>query len=56
MKLEFSLQIFEKHSNIKFDENSFSGSQVVPLGRTDRQTAEKAVIVAFRGFASVPKN
>ena len=42
MKLNFSLQIFEKPSNIKFHENPFSGSRVVPCGQTngraDRQT------------------
>jgi len=38
MKLEFSRQIFEKYSNIKFHENSSSGSRVVPRGRTDRRT------------------
>jgi len=30
--------IFEKYSNIKFHENLFCGSQVVPIGWTDRQT------------------
>jgi hypothetical protein len=38
MTLEFSRQIFEKYSNIKFHENPFNGSRVVPCGRTDRQT------------------
>jgi len=38
MKLEFSWQIFEKYSNIKFHENPFSGSQVIPRGRTEGQT------------------
>jgi len=37
-KLEFSRQIFEKCSNIKFSENPFSGSRVVPCGETDGQT------------------
>jgi hypothetical protein len=36
MELEFSRQIFEKSSNIKFHKNSFIGSRVVPCGRTDR--------------------
>jgi hypothetical protein len=37
MKLEFSQQIFEKSSNIKFDENKSSGSRVFfnVVGRTD---------------------
>jgi len=30
--------IFEKYSNIKFHENLFSESQVVPCGWIDRQT------------------
>jgi hypothetical protein len=39
MKLEFSRQIFEKYSNIKFHENSSSGTGMIKL------------IVAFRNFA-----
>jgi len=35
MKLEFSPQIFEKSSNIKFQENPSSGSRDFPRGRTD---------------------
>jgi hypothetical protein len=35
MKLEFSLQIFEKFSYIKFNENSSSGSRVVPCGQIE---------------------
>jgi hypothetical protein len=35
MKLEFSGQIFEKYLDIKFHENSYSGSQFGPYGRTD---------------------
>jgi len=33
-KLEFSGQIFEKYSNIKFHENPLSGSRVAPFGWT----------------------
>ena len=33
IKLEFSQQIVEKRSNIKFHQNPFSGSRVVPLGQ-----------------------
>jgi hypothetical protein len=51
MKLEFSRQIFEKYSNIKFRENPFSGNRVVPCGRTDMTK----VIVAFRNFAKAAK-
>jgi hypothetical protein len=32
MKIEFSGQIFEKYSDIKFDENPTSGSGVVLCG------------------------
>lgn len=35
---EFSGQILEKDSNIKFHENPFSGSRSVYCGRTDGQT------------------
>jgi len=52
MKLEFSRQIFEKYSNIIFQENlepSFSM-------RTERRRADMMnLIVAFRNFANAPK-
>jgi len=38
MKLEFSGRIFERCWNIKFHENSDSGSRVFPCGRIDRWT------------------
>jgi len=38
MKLEFSRQILEKYSNVKFHDTPSSDSRVVPFGRTDRQT------------------
>jgi hypothetical protein len=38
MKLEFSGQIFEKSSNIKFYQNSSSGNRVVSCGETDGRT------------------
>jgi len=38
MKLEFSRQITEEYSNIKFHENPFSGGRVAPGGGTDGQT------------------
>jgi hypothetical protein len=56
MKLEFSQQIFEKSSNIKFHENMSSGSRVVPCRRTDGYTGMMKLIVAFRSFAKKPKN
>ena len=49
-KLEFSLHIFEKSSNIKFHKNPSSGSRVVLCGRTDM-----TLIVAFRNFAKAHK-
>ena len=48
MKLESSRQIFEEYLNIKFHENSSSGSRVVPCGRTDMTK----LTVAFRDFAN----
>jgi len=36
MKIEFSGQVFEKYSYIKFLENLCSGSRVVHWGWTDR--------------------
>ena len=38
MEFEFSLQIVEKYSNIKFHENPSSGSWVVPRGHSGGQT------------------
>ena len=38
VKLEFSVQIFEKSSSTKFHQNSSNGSRVVPRGRTDERT------------------
>jgi len=52
MKLEFSGQIFEKHSNIKFHENPSNGRRVIPCGRTDITN----LIVAFRKFANASHN
>jgi len=57
MKLEFSWQIFRKHSNIKFHENPFSGSRVVACGQTDgRRDRMRKSIVAFLNFTNAPKN
>jgi len=52
MKLEFSRQIFEKYSNIKFHENPSSGSRVF---HADRRTDMTKLTVAFRNFANEPK-
>jgi hypothetical protein len=60
MELEFSQQIFEKYTNIKFHENPARGSRVVPCKRTDertdRQTDITKLTVAFRTFATEPKS
>jgi hypothetical protein len=52
MELEFSRQIFEKFSNIKFHDNPSIGSRVVPCERAEMTK----LIVAFRNFANAPKN
>jgi hypothetical protein len=52
MKLEFSSQIFKKSLNIKFRENPYSGSRVVPCVQTDMTKLK----VAFCNFANAPKN
>jgi hypothetical protein len=36
IKVEFPGQIFEKYINIKFNENPFSGSRIVPRRRRER--------------------
>ena len=57
MKLEFSRQILEKYSNIKFHENPSSESRVVPYERIDRhidrQTDMTKLIVFFQSWATV---
>jgi hypothetical protein len=54
MKLEFSRQIFEKSLNIKFHQNPFSGSRVVPCEQTERRTVMMTLIVDFRKLAKAP--
>ena len=34
-KLEYSQQVFEKYPDIKFNENPFSGSRILPCEKTD---------------------
>jgi hypothetical protein len=53
MKIEFSRQFFEKYSNVKFHENPFSESWVVPSRWAD---GDDEAIVAFNNFAKAPKN
>jgi hypothetical protein len=52
MKFEFSRQIFDKSSSIKFYQNPSNGSRVVPCGQTDMTKLR----VTFRNFANAPKN
>jgi len=52
MKLEFSCQIFEKYSNIKFHENPSSGSWTM---WADQQTDIMKLIVAFCNLANAQK-
>jgi hypothetical protein len=56
MKLEFSGQIFEKYSIIKYHENPLSGKRVVPYGRADgRSDRLELANSTFRSFASASK-
>ena len=48
---EFSCQIFEKYSTIKFHENPSSDSRVVAWDWTDMTK----VAVAFRNFPNAPR-
>jgi len=54
MNVDFPRKLFEKFSNIEFDENSCSKSKVVPCGKSARQTDMTKPIVAFRNVANVP--
>ena len=38
MKLEFHRHVFQKYSNIKFNENPSTGNRVVPCAHTDGRT------------------
>jgi hypothetical protein len=49
-KLELARQIFEKPSNIKFNQNPFSGRLVVPFGQTDMMQ----LTAASRNLAHAP--
>jgi hypothetical protein len=55
MKLGFSQEILEKHPNIKFHQNPFSKSRVVPFGRKDgRRDRPEEVISRFSQFCERP--
>jgi hypothetical protein len=54
MKLEDSQHILEDYSNMKYDENPFSGRRIVPGGRTNRH--DEANSRFLRYFAKAPKN
>jgi len=60
MKPEFSRQIFEKYSNIRFHKHPFGRSRAVPCkrvgGRKVGKTDMTKLIVAFRNFSNVTKN
>ena len=51
-----SQQMFEKASNIKFQENPSSDSRVVQCGQTDRRADMTKLRVVFLNFANAPKN
>jgi hypothetical protein len=52
--VEFSRQIFEEYSNIRFYENPSHGSRDIPCWRTDGQTHTTKVIDAFRNCMYAP--
>jgi Ni,Fe-hydrogenase III component G len=52
---EVSRQIFERYSDMKFQENPSTGSRVVPCGHTDRETDLTKLIVVFLNFEDAPK-
>ena len=64
VECEFSWQILEKYSDVKFHENLFSGNWVVSFGkmvgqtdgRTDSKTDMTKPIVAFSNFMKATKN
>jgi len=55
MKIEFSQQIFNNFSNMKFHDNPFSGSRFFPVDRQkDRPTDIRKLRVALRNFVNSP--
>ena len=55
MKREFSTQLFEKYSYIKFHANTSGGRRSVPCGQMDGRTDTMKLTVAFRNFAKARK-
>jgi hypothetical protein len=53
--MEFCQWIFEKYTNIKFNENPSTGKRVVRCGQTDRRTDMTKLRVDFRNFENAPK-
>ena len=49
------MKLFEEYLNIKFHEDTSSGSRVVLCGQAEGRT-DMTKIIAFRSFASSPKN
>jgi len=56
MKIEFSGQIFQNPSNIKFHDSKSNGSRGVSCGQTVGQIDMTKLNIAFRNFAKVHKN
>jgi hypothetical protein len=57
IKLEFPRRSFRKSSKIKFNQNSSSGSRVVPCGRQrDRRMDMTKLTIVFRNFANTLRN
>jgi hypothetical protein len=54
-KLEFSGQIFEEYSNMKFHSDMSTGSRAVTCGRTDRHILRNLYSL-FSNFAKAAKN
>jgi hypothetical protein len=54
MKRDFPIQIFEKYSNIKFDDNPSNGSQDRETRQTFRHTDMIKLMVTFQNFANMP--
>jgi hypothetical protein len=54
MKPEFSQQVFEEYSNIKFHENLSSGSRVVLCRWTDRHVEANSLLSQFCEGNKIP--